>query len=94
MKKPLGAIGRPIIPDLMQHSMGRGGREAVIREALERVDGKPTPELGVMQVAMSTEAEIRLVHEVIRDYLRGRGLSSTIEWAHASAASDDREGTS
>jgi len=63
----------------MPHSMGRGSREDIAWEALERVDGKPAPSMGAMQAAMGNEAQIRLVHDVIRAYLDAHGLQSTSE---------------
>lgn len=65
----------------MPHSLGRGGHEDIVREALERVDGKPAPAIGVMQAAMGTETQIRLTHDVIRAYLDARGLRDTRDWA-------------
>ncbi|MDF2506980.1 MAG: hypothetical protein K0Q52_839 [Microbacterium sp.] len=58
----------------MPHSMGRGSREDIVWEALERVDGNPTPTIGVMQAAMGNESQIRLVHDTIRAYLDAHGL--------------------
>ncbi|MDF2558969.1 MAG: hypothetical protein K0R99_415 [Microbacterium sp.] len=58
----------------MPHSMGRGSREDIVWEALERVNGKPTPTMGAMQAAMGNESQIRLVHDVIRAYLDAHGL--------------------
>lgn len=58
----------------MPHSMGRGSREDIVWEALERVNGKPTPTMGAMQTAMGNESQIRLVHDVIRAYLDAHGL--------------------
>lgn len=72
--------------DIMQRAMGRGGQEAIVREALERVDGKPTPTLDPIQVAMSSEAQIRLVHDVVRSYLDEHGHADTREWVSVSAA--------
>ncbi len=65
----------------MPHALGRGGREDIVWEALERVDGKPAPAIGVMQAAMGTEAQIRLTADVIRAYLDAHGLRDTGEWA-------------
>ncbi|WP_336502611.1 hypothetical protein [Microbacterium paraoxydans] len=65
----------------MPRSLGRGGREDIVWEALERVDGKPAPAIGVMQAAMGTEAQIRLTQDVIRAYLDTQGLRDTGEWA-------------
>src|SRR6218665_2882299 len=67
-------FSRQTAPALMQHSYGRGSREAVIWEALLRIDGKPAVEMDAMQMAMSTESQIRLAEDVIRRYLNGRGL--------------------
>ncbi|MEU4014162.1 hypothetical protein AB0E56_02745 [Microbacterium sp. NPDC028030] len=58
----------------MPHAMGRGSREDIVWEALERVDGKPAPTMGAMQAAMGNEAQIRLVTDVIRRYLDARGM--------------------
>lgn len=58
----------------MPHTMGRGSREDIVWEALERVDGKPAPTMGAMQAAMGNEAQIRLVTDVIRRYLDARGM--------------------
>lgn len=65
----------------MPHSLGRGAREGIIWEALERVDGKPTPALDPMQMSMSSEAQIRIAHDVIRTYLNSRGLRDLGEFA-------------
>ncbi|MFJ4998847.1 hypothetical protein ACIP5T_11875 [Microbacterium sp. NPDC088619] len=65
----------------MEESMGRAGRERIIREALERIDGAPAPKVDMMQAAMGAEAQIRLVHDVIRAYLDERGLADTRAWA-------------
>ena len=37
----------------MPHSMGRGSREEIVWEALDRVSGKPAPTMGAMQAAMA-----------------------------------------
>ena len=58
----------------MPHSMGRGSREDIVWEALDRVSGKPAPTMGAMQAAMGNEAQIRIVHDVIRAYLDAHGL--------------------
>lgn len=63
----------------MPHSMGRGSREDIVWEALERVNGKPAPTMSAMRAAMSNEAQIRLVHDVVRAYLDARGLRSLDE---------------
>jgi hypothetical protein len=65
----------------MEQSMGRAGRERIIREALERIDGAPAPELDMMQAAMGAEAQIRLVHDVVRAYLDEHELADTRAWA-------------
>ncbi|AZH77017.1 MULTISPECIES: hypothetical protein [Microbacterium] len=58
----------------MPHAMGRGSREDIVWEALERVNGKPAPSMGVMQAAMGNEAQIRIVHDTIRAYLDAHGM--------------------
>jgi hypothetical protein len=63
----------------MPHSMGRGSREDIVWEALERVDGKPAPTMGAMQAAMGNESQIRIVQDVIRAYLDSRGLRHLAE---------------
>ncbi|PQZ57995.1 MULTISPECIES: hypothetical protein [unclassified Microbacterium] len=63
----------------MPHSMGRGSREDIVWEALDRVNGKPVPTMGAMQAAMGNEAQIRIVHDVIRAYLDAHGLRDTSE---------------
>ncbi|WP_431075385.1 hypothetical protein [Microbacterium phyllosphaerae] len=63
--------------------MGREGRERIVREALERIDGAPTPAVDMMQAAMGSEAQIRLVHDVIRAYLDEHDLADTKAWAVA-----------
>lgn len=65
----------------MDRSMGRAGRERIVREALERIDGAPAPAVGMMQAAMGSEAQIRLVHDVVRAYLDEHGLADTKAWA-------------
>lgn len=65
----------------MRHAYGDGHVRAVLRAALERIDGAPAPELDAMQVAMGREAEVRAAHAVIREYLDERGVSDTVEWA-------------
>lgn len=65
----------------MEQSMGRAGRERIIREALERIDGAPVPKVDMMQAAMGAEAQIRLVHDVVRAYLDERDLADTRAWA-------------
>lgn len=67
----------------MDRSMGREGRERIVREALERIDGAPAPAVGVMQAAMGSEAQIRLVHDVVRAYLDEHDLADTRAWAAA-----------
>ncbi|CAH0253484.1 hypothetical protein SRABI76_03303 [Microbacterium oxydans] len=88
MKKLLGALRRPVSPDLMQHSIGRGAQEDIIRAALARIDGAPAPDRGSMQAAMSNETQVRLAHDVIREHLDARGLSTTADWARARVAAD------
>lgn len=70
----------------MQDALGQRGLEEQVREALERVDGKPAPDLGPMQVAMSAEARIRLIHRVVRGYLDEQGHTGIRAWAHAQTA--------
>ena len=65
----------------MQRAMGRGGRDGIVREALERIDGAPAPEVGTMQAAMGRESQVRAAYEVIRGYLDEHGLQNTREWA-------------
>jgi hypothetical protein len=65
----------------MPHAMGRGAREDIVREALARIDGAPTPAVGTMQAAMGNEAQIRLIHDVIREHLDALGVRDTREWA-------------
>lgn len=65
----------------MPHALGRGAREDIVWEALERIDGKPAPEIGAMQAAMGNEAEVRLVHDTVRAYLDAQGLRDTAAWA-------------
>lgn len=67
----------------MDRSMGRAGRERIVREALERIDGAPTPTVDMMQAAMGSEAQIRLVHDVVRTYLDEHGLADMKAWAEA-----------
>ncbi|MFJ6533330.1 hypothetical protein [Microbacterium sp. NPDC091662] len=61
----------------MPHSMGRGSREDIVWEALDRVNGKPAPTMGTMQAAMGNEAQIRIVADTIRAYLDAHGLRDT-----------------
>lgn len=65
----------------MEQSLGRAGRERVIREALERIDGAPAPKVDMMQAAMGAEAQIRLVHDVVRAYLDEHEFADTRAWA-------------
>ncbi|UPL10598.1 hypothetical protein [Microbacterium sufflavum] len=65
----------------MPHALGRRAREDIVWEALERIDGKPTPDVGTMQAAMGNEAEIRLVRDTVRAYLDARGVRDTAAWA-------------
>lgn len=65
----------------MEQSVGRAGRERIIREALERIDGAPAPKVDMMQAAMGSEAQVRLVHDVIRAYLDEHQLADTRAWA-------------
>ncbi|WP_447913831.1 hypothetical protein [Microbacterium phyllosphaerae] len=67
----------------MDRSMGRDGRERIVRQALERIDGAPTPTVDMMQAAMGSEAQIRLVHDVVRAYLDEHDLADTKAWAAA-----------
>ncbi|WP_311245535.1 hypothetical protein [Microbacterium sp. WCS2018Hpa-23] len=67
----------------MDRSMGREGRERIVREALERIDGAPTPAVDMMQAAMGSEAQIRLVHDVVRAYLDEHDLADAKAWAAA-----------
>lgn len=76
--RPTGRTS-PAIPS-MPHAMGRGAREDIVWEALERIDGKPAPAVGSMQAAMGNEAQIQLVHDVIRAYLDHRDATDTREW--------------
>ncbi|GAA1154239.1 hypothetical protein MOX01_02490 [Microbacterium oxydans] len=64
----------------MPHSMGRGSREDIVWEALDRVNGKPAPTMGTMQAAMGNEAQIHIVHDTIRAYLDAHGLDDTSEF--------------
>jgi len=72
----------------MPHSMGRGSREDIVWESLDRVNGKPAPTLGAMQAAMGNEAQIRIVHDVIRAYLDAHGLRDTSELGVRSGGSE------
>lgn len=63
----------------MPHSMGRGSREDIVWEALDRVNGKPAPTMDAMRAAMGNEAQIRIVHDTIRAYLEAHGLRDTSE---------------
>nr|WP_201470855.1 hypothetical protein [Microbacterium hydrocarbonoxydans] len=65
----------------MDQSMGRAARERIVREALERIDGAPAPTVDMMQAAMGSEAQIRLVHDVVRAYLDEHDLADTRAWA-------------
>lgn len=67
----------------MEQSMGRAARERIVREALERIDGAPAPTVDMMQAAMGSEAQIRLVHDVVRAYLDEHDLADTKAWAQA-----------
>lgn len=70
----------------MQRSMGAGAHDDVLREALERVDGAPTPTVGVMQANMGRESRVRAAHAVIRAYLDEHDLDDTRSWAQRLAA--------
>lgn len=72
----------------MPHSMGRGSREDIVWEALDRVNGKPAPSIGAMQAAMSNEAQIRIVTDVIRAYLDAHALRGTSELGARSRGSE------
>ena len=79
-------------PLSMEESLGRAGRERIIREALERIDGAPAPRVDMMQAAMGSEAQIRVVYDVIRAYLDEHDLADTRAWAqNLSERSSHRE---
>lgn len=65
----------------MEQSMGRAARERIVREALERIDGAPAPTVDMMQAAMGSEAQIRLVHDVVRAYLDEHDFADMKAWA-------------
>ncbi|MFJ4015008.1 hypothetical protein [Microbacterium sp. NPDC090014] len=67
----------------MEKSLGREGRERIIRQALERIDGAPAPTVDMMQAAMGTESRIRLVHDVVRAYLDEHRFTDTKDWAQS-----------
>lgn len=69
------------VPGPMQRAMGKGGYDAVLREALERIDGAPAPAVGAMQASMGRESRVRSAHAVIRAYLDEHGLENTRAWA-------------
>lgn len=71
----------------MPHPMGRGSREDIVWEALDRVSGKPAPTMGAMQAAMSNEAQIRLVQDTIRAYLDAHGLRDLTDLGARAGAS-------
>ncbi|MFV0373561.1 hypothetical protein [Microbacterium sp.] len=81
-----GASAADTATTRMQDALGQHGLEEQVREALERVDGKPGPDVGPMQVAMSAEARIRLIQRVVRSYLDEQGHAGIRAWAHARTA--------
>ncbi|WP_449280639.1 hypothetical protein [Leucobacter sp.] len=82
--------GRPTL-GAMQRAMGAGAGEDIIREALERVDGAPTPNVGTMQASMGRESRVRSAQAVIRAYLDEHGLHDTRSWAKRLAERAQRE---
>ncbi|WP_205879384.1 hypothetical protein [Leucobacter triazinivorans] len=68
-------------PGPMQRAMGGGAHEDILREALSRVDGAPTPAMGAMQASMGRESRVRSAHAVIRSYLDEHRLHDTRAWA-------------
>ncbi len=73
----------------MQRAMGRSAHDEIVRAALERVDGAPAPDTGMMQAAMGRESRIRATAEVIRAYLDEHELPDTRSWAQQLAGREE-----
>jgi len=63
--------------DLQAQAFGTNPQGQVLREAVARLLGAPTPEMDAMQAALSREAEVRAAHAVLVELLGDRVTTPT-----------------
>lgn len=63
--------------DLQAQAFGSNPQEQVLREAVARLLGAPTPEMDAMQAALSREAEVRAAHAILVELLGDRVATPT-----------------
>ena len=49
----------------LQSAMGRGGQDSILHEALDRLEGAPSPVRDQLQSAMGREAQVRAAIDVL-----------------------------